>query len=63
MKAQTRLAFNEPTLLDTVAAWLLALLWILPLVYAVWTAFHSPEYSTRFALFQFFVLDKRVHYK
>ena len=35
-----RLAYNEPTWLDTLAAWLLALLWILPLVYAVWTAFH-----------------------
>ena len=57
MKAPERLAFNEPTLLDTVAAWLLALLWILPLVYAVWTAFHSPEYSTRFALAAPLTLD------
>ncbi|MFO1266113.1 MAG: carbohydrate ABC transporter permease [Rubrivivax sp.] len=32
------------------AAWLLASVWILPLVYAVWTAFHPGEYSTRFAL-------------
>ena len=38
------------TVLDTVAAWLLALLWILPLVYAVWTAFHAPEFATRFSL-------------
>lgn len=38
------------TVLDTVAAWLLALLWILPLLYAVWTAFHAPEFATRFAL-------------
>jgi sn-glycerol 3-phosphate transport system permease protein len=45
-----KLAFNEPTWLDTIAAWLLALLWILPLVYATWTAFHPPEFSTRFAL-------------
>ena len=36
----TRLVYNEPGWLDTVAAWLLALLWILPLAYAVWTAFH-----------------------
>ena len=36
--------------LETVAAWLLGILWILPLAYAVWTAFHPPEYSTRFAL-------------
>lgn len=43
-----RLAYNEPTKLDTVAAWLLALLWVLPLVYTVWTAFHAPEYAARF---------------
>jgi sn-glycerol 3-phosphate transport system permease protein len=33
---------------ETAAAWLLGLLWILPLVYACWTAFHPSEYSTRF---------------
>ena len=47
---QTRLVYNDPTLLDTLAAWLLALMWILPLVYAVWTAFHPAAYSTRFEL-------------
>jgi sn-glycerol 3-phosphate transport system permease protein len=34
--------------LETVAAWTLALLWVLPLVYAIWTAFHPAEFSTRF---------------
>jgi sn-glycerol 3-phosphate transport system permease protein len=34
--------------LETVAAWLLALIWIAPLLYAVWAAFHPPEFSTRF---------------
>lgn len=29
----------------------LALLWILPLLYAIWTAFHPAEYATRFDLF------------
>jgi sn-glycerol 3-phosphate transport system permease protein len=52
-----RLAYNEPTLLDALAAWLLALLWILPLAYAVWTAFHPAEYSTRFALTAPLTLD------
>ncbi len=47
-QADRRLAYNDPTALDTLAAWLLALLWILPLAYATWTAFHAPEYSTRF---------------
>ena len=36
--------------LETVGAWLLGLLWILPLAYAVWTAFHPSAYSTRFEL-------------
>jgi ABC-type sugar transport system permease subunit len=44
------MAYNEPGWLDLLAAWLLALLWILPLLYAVWTAFHPAEYSTRFDL-------------
>ena len=51
MKSEPRrLVYNEPTWLDTLAAWLLALLWVLPLVYAFWTAFHPAEYSTRFDL-------------
>jgi len=35
--------------LQTTAAWLLACLWILPLLYAVWTAAHPPAFSARFA--------------
>lgn len=52
-----RLAYNEPGWLDTIAAWVLALLWILPLAYAVWTAFHPAEYSTRFVLTAPLTLD------
>ncbi len=48
--AAQHLAFNEPSWLDTLAAWVLALLWILPLAYAVWTAFHPAAYATRFDL-------------
>ena len=36
--------------LDTTAAWMLAILWGLPVFYAVWTAFHPSEFSTRFVL-------------
>lgn len=36
--------------LETTGAWLLGLLWVLPLVYALWTAFHPAEFSTRFVL-------------
>ena len=55
--AATRLVYNDPGWIDTVAAWLLALLWILPLVYAVWTAFHPSEFSTRFELLAPLTLD------
>ena len=34
----------------TIAAWTLAILWILPLLYAVWTAFHPSEFSAKFTL-------------
>jgi sn-glycerol 3-phosphate transport system permease protein len=34
--------------LDTIAAWLLATLWILPLAYALWTAIHPGEYAAHF---------------
>jgi len=37
--------------LDTLAAWVLALLWIAPLLYAFWAAFHPAAYATRFDLF------------
>lgn len=53
----SRLVYNDPTWLDTLGAWLLALLWILPLAYAVWTAFHPSEYSTRFELLAPLTLD------
>ena len=55
--APSRLVYNDPGWIDTVAAWALALLWILPLVYAVWTAFHPSEYSTRFSLLAPLTLD------
>jgi sn-glycerol 3-phosphate transport system permease protein len=35
---------------ETLAAWVLGALWILPLAYAVWTAFHPREFSVRFVL-------------
>ena len=43
--------------LETAAAWLLGILWILPLVYAFWTAFHPAEFSTRFVLSAPLTLD------
>ena len=37
--------------LETAAAWLLALMWFLPLAYALWTAFHPPEFAARLVPF------------
>ncbi|OED40444.1 ABC transporter permease [Chromatiales bacterium (ex Bugula neritina AB1)] len=45
------------TLLNTVAMWLLAFLWALPLLYALWTAFHPAAFETRFDLTAPLTLD------
>ena len=42
---------------ETAAAWCLAILWVLPLAYAVWAAFHPPEFTTRFSLAAPLTLD------
>jgi sn-glycerol 3-phosphate transport system permease protein len=34
--------------LETVGAWLLGILWLLPLLYALWAALHPSFYATRF---------------
>ncbi|MBN9457099.1 MAG: carbohydrate ABC transporter permease [Bosea sp.] len=43
--------------LESAGAILLALLWVLPLAYAVWAAFHPAEYTTRFVLTAPLTLD------
>ena len=50
-------ARGVPRALETIAAWLLGVLWILPLAYAVWTAFHPAEFATRFVVGAPFTLD------
>ncbi len=45
------------THLETGAAWLLAFLWMLPLIYAFWSAFHPSEFATKFELFAPLTLD------
>ncbi|UXN02898.1 MULTISPECIES: carbohydrate ABC transporter permease [unclassified Bartonella] len=47
--------------LETIGAWFLALLWILPVIYAFWTAFHPSEYATRFDLTAPLTLDNFKH--
>ncbi|WP_413114031.1 carbohydrate ABC transporter permease [Thaumasiovibrio sp. DFM-14] len=51
----TRLSFDK--LLNNTAALCLALLWALPLLYVIWTAFHPSEYEVNFHLFAPFTLD------
>lgn len=41
---------NFSNALEIVAAWVLALLWISPLLYAFWAAFHASEYAIHFNL-------------
>jgi sn-glycerol 3-phosphate transport system permease protein len=43
--------------IETAAAWWLAVLWVMPLAYAVWAAFHPPEFTTRFSLLAPLTLD------
>ncbi|MEN2986907.1 carbohydrate ABC transporter permease [Tistrella sp. BH-R2-4] len=45
-----------PGLID-LGAWLLAVLWALPVLYAIWTAFHPGAYATRFSLSAPLTLD------
>ena len=46
--------------LNTLGAWVLGLLWFLPLIYAVWTAFHPTAYSARFDLMAPLTLENFV---
>ena len=42
--------FDLDRALNLIGAWALALLWFLPLAYAVWTAIHPAAYEARFVL-------------
>ena len=43
--------------LEVGAAWLLAILWLMPLIYAFWSAFHPAEFATKFSLLAPLTLD------
>lgn len=55
--ALPRAKFWSLPALDTIGAWLLALVWISPLVFAVWAAFHTPEGALSFRLSAPLTLD------
>jgi sn-glycerol 3-phosphate transport system permease protein len=48
-----------PTL-DTIGAWTLALVWIAPLVFAAWAAFHSPRDALAFDITAPWTLDNFI---
>ena len=41
--------FNS-TSIEYFAAWILALVWVSPLLYAFWAAFHTNEYAINFEI-------------
>ncbi len=48
MSGINRRSFGFDDALNMFAMWLLAFLWALPLLYAIWTAFHPSAYETNF---------------
>jgi sn-glycerol 3-phosphate transport system permease protein len=46
--------------LEIIGAWMLGALWVLPLLYAVWTAFHPSAYATHFSPLAPLTLDNFV---
>jgi sn-glycerol 3-phosphate transport system permease protein len=48
MKPSSSFSHYLQTTLETGAAWILALFWIAPLLYAFWAAFHPSEYAVHF---------------
>ena len=47
--------------LEILGAWLLAIIWVLPLLYAVWTAFHPAAFATSFTPLAPLTLDNFRH--
>jgi sn-glycerol 3-phosphate transport system permease protein len=53
LKAQVSDLVSEkrwPLMLDAIGAWLLAAVWLAPLAFAAWAAFHSPQAALAFDL-------------
>lgn len=53
--------FNYDRALTTLGAWTLALIWFLPLIYAIWTAFHPGAYATKFEIFAPLTIENFVN--
>ena len=48
---------DQRGLLETLGAWVLGIVWIMPLLYALWAAFHPAQYATQFVLSAPLTLD------
>jgi sn-glycerol 3-phosphate transport system permease protein len=48
---------GQASVLSTLGAWCLALLWIMPLLYAFWAAIHPSEFATKLSLTAPLTLD------
>ncbi len=48
---------GQASVLSTIGAWCLALLWIMPLLYAFWAAIHPSEFATKLSLTAPLTLD------
>jgi sn-glycerol 3-phosphate transport system permease protein len=46
--------------LETIGAWMLGVLWLMPVLFAFWCSFHPAEYSTSFELFAPLTFDNFV---
>jgi len=57
MRLSTSTTFRFSFVLETGAAWLLAIIWIAPLVYAFWASFHPAQYAVHFDLLAPLTLD------
>ena len=57
MKSTLQQGLKRLVSLETLAAWLLGVIWFLPLLYAIWTAFHTSAGATRFDLATPWTLD------
>src|SRR5690606_27218059 len=57
LQMSVRTSSRPVVALTTLGAWLLAVIWVAPLLYSFWTAFHPPAYAARFGLLAPWTLD------
>lgn len=46
--------------METIGAWMLGAVWLLPVVFAFWSAFHPAQFSTNFELFAPLTMDNFI---